>query len=755
MADIHNGIVTLGEHKWKLPPVPTKKKDIFFAEQDKDKQYWRRLPYPKLVDQYRRGITKEFSNKTVISEDGKYAKSISADDTERLIKFQDEDLARRWKGVWFMNKGEPTYITGSHYFMLQWAHMFGVPNRFTGEYYAQYFEFQRDVHYFMQMVREDPMADGGFIGKPKKTGITQLFSVDKLDLALKYKNKEIGMMSDDQDKCRDTNFKYFLHAYDNIPDLISHPYSVKNKDEIVLANPVGRGMSEEALKKRINAEESLNNHVFTAATTPGAFDAFLMFDAWHDEFPKYKNPREIFNRTKETTKIGGIRNGKTWFTSYVPEENTKGFEEAARIWEESKLGTSKDKSLGDTLSGLKVFPLIADDSYQTDTLRIDIYGKIDKPKVVHYLNAVEKAKKDDVEALQTHKRQYPRSEEDMWSAASMGLKPFDVVRLGARIKVLNNNYSGQIPFEYGRFEYKDKTLENSRVGEIGLVEWIPVTREGILRGETAPFKMYYKEYLDPDMFNYAVRKNLRHSRSGLLLPADRSGTPALPFDIGGLRSTGGCDTTDYVEDSRVIEGSKNAIIIGTLPNTIMDARAGKQISGLPYLEYCHRPENPDDFYKDLVKAMLYTSSLMYVEGNKPWVGTRLIQDGLGYFIVMKNKKTQMMDLYKPYEEQAHMITTAAGQSRTTSDIVMCLKRILKMPAEGERDAIELIESLELLKQARDFNPKETKRYDLLMAYGFKAILDEALMGWQMRRESKVDKKQMRRLFNVLTGGRGA
>ena len=40
---------------------------------------------------------------------------------DQWYDFIDEEFIRRDEGFWFMNNGDPTYITGSHYMYLQWS----------------------------------------------------------------------------------------------------------------------------------------------------------------------------------------------------------------------------------------------------------------------------------------------------------------------------------------------------------------------------------------------------------------------------------------------------------------------------------------------------------------------------------------------------------------------------------------------------------------------------------------------------------
>lgn len=747
---IADGIVTLGEHKWKLPEVPKNKKDIWFSDRKKEDQYWRRLPYPELVDKYKVGITEEYAAKTKLSADGKIAESISVEDTEKLIAYQDEDLKRRANGVWFMNNGVATYLTGSHYFMLQWVHMLHYTNPFTNDSFAQYREFQRDVFYFVEFVEQNPNCSGGFIGKPKKTGITQVFSSIILDKSTRFKEKEFGMMSESQKKCQETNFKYYLHGYDNMPDLLKHPYSTRNKTEMKLEYPTNTGTTTESIMKRIQANESLRNHVFAAPTKEDSFDSYVMYLAWLDEFPKYEDPYpgDVFKATKETVKIMEDKYGRLWITSYVPEKDGKNLTQAKEVWDDSSV-TTIDEITKETKSGLLRYFITADNSYSGSSLPFDRYGQINVQNVIAYLEAKRKQLEGEFADLQAFKRQYPRFENEMWTTAGNTGSPFDSVRLMRRINQLGEHSTGQPLFEYGHLEWADKSRRLGKGyghGEFGLVEFVPLTKEEIVAGKTAPIKFYNREMYPADLYNQVVIKNIRHRKTGLLTPGEEPGSI-----MGG-------DPTEYKQASHEDSESMDAMVVTTMADYQVDARAGSKITGMPYMQYLWRHANPDDFLDDVVKMLIYTGSLAYIEGNKAWLMTSLIKHGLGHFIMMRNADTKMLERWDRvrYENGLQKLPTTqhAGGLDTISDLVVCLKRKLKMPRdEGDVDYIANMKLLDLLQQLLKFDPMNTKPSDLVMAYGFAELLIETLIGMKMVTTKRYDKHKMRSVINELTHGR--
>ena len=89
-------MIVLDNLKLWLPEVPKNKKQILFSDLPIEEQYWKRIEPP-------RGLTPE--------------------NEEEYTEYILEEFRRRREGVWFMNNGKPTWVTGSHYLGLQWNSM--------------------------------------------------------------------------------------------------------------------------------------------------------------------------------------------------------------------------------------------------------------------------------------------------------------------------------------------------------------------------------------------------------------------------------------------------------------------------------------------------------------------------------------------------------------------------------------------------------------------------------------------------------
>ena len=77
-------------------------------------------------------------------------------------KFIIQEFERRLNGVWFMNNGEPTYITGNHYYYLQWCKIdIGYPD---------YRDRDRRFFVFWDACKKDPKSYGMVMVKHRREG---------------------------------------------------------------------------------------------------------------------------------------------------------------------------------------------------------------------------------------------------------------------------------------------------------------------------------------------------------------------------------------------------------------------------------------------------------------------------------------------------------------------------------------------------------------------------------------------------------
>ena len=98
-------IININGLKIGLPIAPV---ECPVRHLDKSQQYWERHELPKPLSK----IPSIFQ-----------WNARSADFKGTWVDYIEKEFDKREDGYWFMNKGLPTYITGSHYMYLQWTHI--------------------------------------------------------------------------------------------------------------------------------------------------------------------------------------------------------------------------------------------------------------------------------------------------------------------------------------------------------------------------------------------------------------------------------------------------------------------------------------------------------------------------------------------------------------------------------------------------------------------------------------------------------
>lgn len=692
-----------GEHIYILPELPPKSKILFSAE-EKENQYWRRQKdIPQIFFDYN-PLTEIDAASTRYDDDGLLV-SLSVEDTKTLKFFRDREMDRRTNGIWFMNNGTPVYLTGSYYFALQWGAMLDVYDE-DGEPYGKYMEFQRDVFYFLDLVGMDIDCAGGYIIKPKKTGVTQIIALYYADLATRYKGKRMGMGSKTKPDARDTNFVYFKFAIDNLPFIMKPMIGNETLEKMKFSMPRAKSTrSKKSMLNQMDNAKGLNTEVFVGACAEDAYDGPKMFRVWLDEFPKNKNPSplEMFIKTSESVKLQDEIVGKLILSSYVPEDDSKGYQEGNEVWNDSKTST-RTEAVNRTKSGLYVHFISVLDSTIS---KIDKYGKCNSAIV----NADIEAKIDqigkDSRALQAFKRQYPRVESDAWAPGGSGVSTFNVARLSSREVEIDAQLRTGVPL------YNEYFLDwkNVRLGE---VVKIPLEDAEKMAGKQAGVFRFYREHWMPgeEHYNVPVRKKIKGS--------DGEIAPSLDTLFCGVT-----DPTDYVQKEHVLKGSKDAITAFIIDCPALNTLHGERVTGRMCVEYLSRHENPLDYYEDVIKLVLYLGMPIYAEANKPWVITKMFEDKLHNFVLFRNAKHKTIEFYNPDQPQVLTTTVKAGTVSTINDYCRAGRIYMKQPqSETDFDTLSFLDSERLIRQLINFDVLDTKIFDAAVCWLLNVLVYE-------------------------------
>lgn len=725
----------IGEHKFITPSIPSKK-DILFWEKAKEDQFWLREEYPQLFMDYIPGYT-EFDKEATQYDDKGLLHFLSVEDSTVVYNLLIQERDRRRNGVWFYNNGEPVYLTGSHYFMLQWCKMYAVNaniniksfkkifgldisfDEFGSKYadYGRYLEFQRDIFYFIDLVDNEDECAGLFLTKAKKTGVTMIFACHILNLATMNKSKQFPIMSKKSEDAIDTNFLYIYHAVMGMPKALQPMIAnlAKEAGEMFFGAKIFRGTNIKA--KALSQKEqdaALNTKINCVPTKVKGFDAPVVFRAWVDEPTKifaesHISVRDLYDTTLATVKFQQTITGKTYWTCYVSESNDEGVDDSRNIYMDSKLKTIR---LGSKRTKSEMYCHHVSSLYSFLEL-IDKYGVCDEREANRIIQEAIDKSKGDPRTFQSTKRQNARNEEEAWKIGGTR-SMFNPLTFGKRIEQIEEfKRDSAIPVgEYGYLDWDMPLWEigkkNRRpLGKISYVKFIPLTEDDILSGGKHKMTIYKRPRLDE--LNLPVR-----------LGKDDRGNYIAPERFKYL---GGTDPVNYSSD--VIEGSKIASYTLSMHDEGLNARAGKIESKIIVSDFFYRSDNPDENFEDILKEIVYFGKLNVVEGNTPYVAERLVKEGFSNYLVFKNKEKNALCLNKIYykfgEDIFHVRRTANSDQDDLMNYMTRLAMEYTEVIKGEPNYLDEIWDEQLLKQCMKFDPKSTRPSDKVMAWMYSLV----------------------------------
>ena len=106
---------------------------------------------------------------------------------DRWVDYIETEFDRRDNGVWYLNNGIPTYITGAHYMYLQWTSIdVGYPD---------YREANRILYIFWEACKADSRSFGMVYLKIRRSGFSFMSSSECVNTGTLAKNARVGILS--------------------------------------------------------------------------------------------------------------------------------------------------------------------------------------------------------------------------------------------------------------------------------------------------------------------------------------------------------------------------------------------------------------------------------------------------------------------------------------------------------------------------------------------------------------------------------
>ena len=542
-----------------LPAQPPKKKIAGHGRPD-NLQMWERISMPE-----------ELSRIKSMDEWGEMPREFR----QKFSPYIEEEFRRRREGFWFYNNGEPTYITGRHYMMLQWTRMdVGHPS---------FLSFQREIFLHLAACEADPRCIGQLYTKCRRSGYTNICSAVLVDEATQVKDKLLGIQSKTGKDAQENifmkkvvyMFRHYPFFFKPIQDGTTNP-----RMELAFRVPSKRITKN---NKTSQTGEALNTVINWKNTTNNAYDGEKLHIMYLDEAGKWEKPTDIRDawRIQRTCLIVGRKIvGKAMVGSTVNPMD-KGGKEYKDLWQDSN--PSERNANGRTRSGLyRLFipayeslegffdvhgrPIIEDPSEAVDGLDGDSIDSGAKT----FLKNERSSLKGDPSELNEVTRQFPFTTDEAFRDSIDG-SLFNIGKIYEQIQYNDELFPN--PVVRGNFVWKGGQQDTEVVFKPDhqgrcKISWMP------------PVEMRNKKKFD---------KNKRIA-------------PNAELGVGGVDSY----DLDATVDGR---GSKGAL-------HLYNKFHMEHPANMFVVEYASRPPLAKIFYEDCLMAAVFYGYPLLIENNK-------------------------------------------------------------------------------------------------------------------------------------------
>jgi hypothetical protein len=545
--------------------LPAKPKECLQRHSEKSLQYW-----------VRQDIPKELSRIQSIFQ----WNEMTTDFKNRWVDYIEEEFDRREQGLWFMNNGEPTYITGSHYMYLQWSKIdVGSPD---------YREANRIFFIFWEAAKADKRAFGIVYLKIRRSGFSFMSSSECVNTATLAKDSRVGILSKTGSDAKKMFTDKVVPMSSNLPFFFKpiQDGMDKPKTELAYRVPASKITKKNMLDTDDDDIQGLDTTIDWKNTEDNSYDGEKLLFLAHDESGKWVKPNNILNNwrvTKTCLRLGSKIIGKCMMGS-TSNALSKGGGNFKKLYQDSN-PTDRNAN-GQTKSGL--YSLFIPMEWNMEGF-IDRYGMpvFRKPSVpilgidgehitngaIDYWEAEVDSLKNDADALNEFYRQFPRTESHAFRDESKS-SIFNLTKIYQQIDY-NDSLITEHHLTRGSFHWKDGIKDTKvifspdRNGRF-LVSWIP----------------------------NASLQNRVETRNGIKYPANDH--------LGAF----GCDSYDI-----------SGVVVGKGSNGSLHGLTGYHMDDAPvnqfFLEYIARPQTAEIFFEEVLMACVFYGMPILIENNKP------------------------------------------------------------------------------------------------------------------------------------------
>ena len=287
----------------------------------KEDQYWRRRKIPSIFNVIKRD---EAGNIELTAEQEAYC---------------NQEFDRIKNGFWFMNNGEPTYITGRNYYYLQY---WTLENRKPPEYrettrrYYLYLDHWYNVYWCLGIIR----------GKSRRSGASSESSANIVCHVTTTKNARGGHVSKTSADARKMFIYRMQFGFRHLPFFLQ-PTLANDKDsktELVFNVPLSKSKKKKA--QLIDEVEGLNSILDYQPTATNSYDSERLSWFFGDEGGKYPADvpfSQFISIILETLVEGSEKVGFCELPSTVNELTKKGGAEFKAVWDDADWKLEEDQ----------------------------------------------------------------------------------------------------------------------------------------------------------------------------------------------------------------------------------------------------------------------------------------------------------------------------------------------------------------------------------------------------------------------------
>jgi hypothetical protein len=654
-------------------------------------QYWERTDLPKELSRIQsifhwNDMPSEFKNRWV-------------DYIEREFDYRDQ-------GCWFMNKGVPTYITGSHYMYLQWSSIdVGYPD---------YREANRIFFIYWEACRADNRSFGMVYLKIRRSGFSYMSSSECVNIGTLAKDARVGILSKTGSDAKKMFTDKVVPINSRLPFFFKPIMDGmdKPKTELAYRIPASKITKKNMHELDDNEIQGLDTTIDWKNTEENSYDGEKLLFLAHDESAKWVKPNNILNNwrvTKTCLRLGSKIIGKCMMGS-TSNALSKGGDNYKKLYEDSRVTTRNAN--GQTKSGLYALFIPMEwnmegfiDRYGMPVLRrpLDKIKGVDNQWItngaIDYWEAEVDSLKNDPDALNEFYRQFPRTESHAFRDESKS-SLFNLTKIYQQVDY-NDTLIEQHYLTRGSFHWRDGIRDTKVVwtpdpkGRF-LVSWLPAQR----------------------------LQNRVNDKSGIKYPANEH--------LGSF----GCDSYDI---SAVVDGRGSNGALHGLTKFHMDDAPTNEF----FLEYIARPQTAEIFFEEVLMACVFYGMPILIENNKP----RLLYH-------FKNRGYRGFCLSRPDKHSSKLSRTEkelGGIPNSSEDVRQShasaiegyIEKYVGYDSTGEYRDSDQIGSMPFNKTLNDwakFNYDDRTKFDASISSGLAIMANQKHLYVPEKKESKISIK---------------